>query len=88
MLLTITFRSVALPNSGGRLGKQEIRVALDRHWAASDVGDCETQHEVYLEDAVLEYPPVGRAHTRSTHHAAFSCGAAERKALYCEASRG
>lgn len=26
------------------------------HWAASDAGDFETEHDIYLEDAVLEYP--------------------------------
>jgi hypothetical protein len=35
---------------------QEIRAALDRHWAASDASDFETEHDIYLEDAVLEYP--------------------------------
>jgi ketosteroid isomerase-like protein len=38
---------------------QEIRAALDRHWAASDVDDFETEHDIYLEDAVLEYPQSG-----------------------------
>ena len=38
---------------------QEIRAALDRHWAASDVNDFETEHDIYLEDAVLEYPQSG-----------------------------
>ncbi|GGA63216.1 hypothetical protein GCM10011507_13570 [Edaphobacter acidisoli] len=36
-----------------------IRVALDRHWAASDANDFETEHLIYLEDAVLEYPQSG-----------------------------
>ncbi len=35
---------------------QEIRAALDRHWTASDANDFETEHDIYLEDAVLEYP--------------------------------
>lgn len=35
---------------------QEIRAALDRHWAASDASDFETEHEIYREDAVLDYP--------------------------------
>jgi ketosteroid isomerase-like protein len=35
---------------------QEIRAALDRHWAASDASDFETEHDIYLDDAVLEYP--------------------------------
>jgi SnoaL-like protein len=38
---------------------QEIRVALDQHWAASDANDFETEHLIYHEDAVLEYPQSG-----------------------------
>ncbi len=38
---------------------QEIRAALDRHWIASDANDFETEHDIYLEDAVLEYPQSG-----------------------------
>jgi hypothetical protein len=37
----------------------EIRVALDRHWAASDVDDIEAEHQICQEDAVLEYPQSG-----------------------------
>ena len=43
--------------SGGR--DQEIRAALDQHWAASDADDFETEHRIYHEDAVLEYPQSG-----------------------------
>jgi hypothetical protein len=39
--------------------EQQIRSALDQHWAASDVNDFETEHLIYLEDAVLEYPQSG-----------------------------
>src|SRR5271168_4239824 len=38
---------------------QEIRAALDQHWAASDASDFETEHRIYLDDAVLEYPQSG-----------------------------
>src|SRR5258706_13700383 len=38
---------------------QEIRAALDQHWAASDANDFETEHFIYHEDAVLEYPQSG-----------------------------
>jgi ketosteroid isomerase-like protein len=38
---------------------QKIRAELDRHWAASDANDLETEHLIYLEDAVLEYPQSG-----------------------------
>lgn len=36
-----------------------IRAALDRHWAASDASDFEGEHEIYHEDAVLDYPQSG-----------------------------
>ena len=39
--------------------EQQIRTALDQHWAASDANDFETEHRIYLEDAVLEYPQSG-----------------------------
>jgi hypothetical protein len=37
----------------------EIRAQLDRHWTASDADDFDTEHDIYLEDAVLEYPQSG-----------------------------
>jgi hypothetical protein len=43
---------------------QEIRAALDQHWAASDANDLETEHRIYHEDAVLDYPQSGEQ-TRS-----------------------
>ena len=36
-----------------------VRLALQRHWDASDVGDFEAEHEIYREDAVLDYPQSG-----------------------------
>ena len=39
--------------------EQQIRSALDQHWAASDANDFETEHRIYLDDAVLEYPQSG-----------------------------
>src|SRR5690349_21387465 len=38
---------------------REIRAALERHWAASDANDFEAEHQIYREDAVLEYPQSG-----------------------------
>ncbi len=43
--------------SGAR--DQEIRPALDQHWAASDANDFEAEHRIYRDDAVLEYPQSG-----------------------------
>ncbi len=37
----------------------EIREALNRHWAASDANDFVVEHDIYREDAVLEYPQSG-----------------------------
>jgi hypothetical protein len=36
-----------------------LRLALQRHWEASDASDFEIEHEIYREDAVLEYPQSG-----------------------------
>ena len=33
--------------------------AQQRHWDASDTGDFEVEHEIYREDAVLDYPQSG-----------------------------
>jgi hypothetical protein len=36
-----------------------VRLALERHWDASDAGDFKVEHEIYREDAVLVYPQSG-----------------------------
>ena len=41
------------------MGDRTIRAALNRHWEASDANDFETEHEIYHEDAVLNYPQSG-----------------------------
>jgi hypothetical protein len=33
--------------------------ALERHWDASDASDFDVEHEIYREDAVLDYPQSG-----------------------------
>jgi ketosteroid isomerase-like protein len=38
---------------------QSIRAILERHWAASDASDFETEHDIYRDDALLEYPQSG-----------------------------
>jgi SnoaL-like domain len=46
-------------NANATMTANEIRDALNRHWAASDVNDFEVEHDIYREDAVLEYPQSG-----------------------------
>jgi len=41
------------------MGENEIREALNRHWAASDANDFDVEHDIYREDALLEYPQSG-----------------------------
>ena len=42
-----------------------LRLALERHWKASDASDFEAEHDIYHEDAILEYPQSGeRIRTR------------------------
>src|SRR6202051_1509600 len=36
-----------------------VRATLQRHWEASDASDFEAEHEIYREDAVLDYPQSG-----------------------------
>src|SRR6202035_6107088 len=38
---------------------REIRAALECHWGASDANDFEREHQIYREDAVLDYPQSG-----------------------------
>jgi hypothetical protein len=38
---------------------QTVRTALQRHWDASDANDFDVEHEIYREDAVLDYPQSG-----------------------------
>ncbi len=42
-----------------KMEDRELRAALERHWAASDAGDFEREHEIYQENALLEYPQFG-----------------------------
>jgi hypothetical protein len=44
---------------GIAMGDDDVRAALQRHWAASDANDFDTEHEIYRTDAVLEYPQSG-----------------------------
>ena len=41
------------------MADDDIRAALDRHWAASDANDFEAEHQIYRDDAVLDYPQSG-----------------------------
>jgi hypothetical protein len=51
---------------------REIRAALERHW--SDINNQDVVHEIYHDDAVLEFPQggerlVGRANLRAMRDA-------------------
>src|ERR1700712_1775359 len=37
----------------------QIRAALERHWTASAAGDQDAEHEIYHDDAIVEYPQSG-----------------------------
>jgi hypothetical protein len=48
-------------------GDDQVRAMLVEHWRASERGDVETEHAIYAQDAVLEYPQSGeRFRGRST----------------------
>jgi len=41
------------------MDEKAIRQALDRHWVASDENNLDVEHEIYRDDALLEYPQSG-----------------------------
>ena len=41
------------------MSDDDVRVALQRRWAASDANDFETEHQIYRTGAVLDYPQSG-----------------------------
>lgn len=41
------------------MNDRTLRAALERHWQASDANDFEAEHDIYREDAVLDYPQSG-----------------------------
>jgi hypothetical protein len=48
-----------------KMDDRTARLALERHWNASDANDFDIEHEIYREDAVLDYPQSGeRIHGR------------------------
>ena len=47
------------PSPSAATRDQRIRAALDQHWAASNANDSETEHLIYHDDAVLDYPQSG-----------------------------
>jgi hypothetical protein len=48
-----------------KMDDRTVRLALERHWSASDANDFDVEHEIYREDAVLNYPQSGeRIHGR------------------------
>ena len=40
--------------------EKEIREALDSHWRASAAGDANTEHDIYEDDAICDYPQSDR----------------------------
>ncbi|BBZ22208.1 nuclear transport factor 2 family protein [Mycolicibacter hiberniae] len=56
------------------MADDDIRAALEAHWAASDANDFDAEHQIYRADSVLEYPQSGerirgRDHIRASRQA-------------------
>lgn len=41
------------------MADDNLRGALEAHWASSDMNDFDAEHRIYRTDAVLEYPQSG-----------------------------
>ena len=37
----------------------QIREAINAHWHASALGDINTEHDIYADDAICDYPQSG-----------------------------
>jgi hypothetical protein len=35
------------------------KAAIEEHWQASELGDSKTEHAIYADDAILDYPQSG-----------------------------
>src|SRR4249920_901816 len=46
-------------NESSRMDENEIREALNRHWAAWEANDFDAEPDIYREDALFEYPQSG-----------------------------
>src|ERR1700744_3450665 len=52
-------RPLITRNGSDSMDENEIRQALNLHWAASDASDFDVEHDIYRDDAILEYPQSG-----------------------------
>src|SRR6201993_31322 len=39
--------------------EEQMREALNKHWQASAAGDVNTEHDIYENDAICDYPQSG-----------------------------
>lgn len=68
--------------------KEKIPEALNTHWQASAAGDVATEHDIYDDDAICDYPQsgeriLGRRNLQAlrTHHPGKPSGFAVRRIL-------
>src|ERR1700684_941819 len=40
-------------------GDSGTRARIEEHWTASESGDSDTEHAIYAEDGILDYPQSG-----------------------------
>ena len=41
------------------MDRDSARARVAQHWQASESGDIDTEHAIYAEDAILDYPQSG-----------------------------
>ena len=46
----------AKPHLEQSVQEEPIRAALNKHWHASAAGDANTEHDIYDDDALCDYP--------------------------------
>ena len=65
----------AKPQPERSMQEEQIRKAMDLHWHASAAGDSDSEHAIYDDDAICDYPQsgeriLGRANLQAlrSHH--------------------
>ena len=81
----------AQPKLEPSVQEEQIRAALNAHWQASAAGDANTEHAIYDEDAICDYPQsgeriLGRSNLQAlrSHHPGKPSGFAVKRILGSE----
>ena len=68
--------------------EERIREALNTHWQASAAGDANTEHDIYDDDAICDYPQSGERDPRANQYGVPQRQGRAREAVFRGSLRG